>query len=211
MPDLGNVNALATAAILAGGSSRRMGTPKAMLEWQGRPLLEHVATRLQTAFSQVVVVGGEAAWVTAPGVEWIPDEQPGAGVAAAILTALRHLQRPCFVCACDMPLVNAQFGRWLIENAAAAAAHVPRWQGQAQPLHAAWLPDAAPCIEASLQQGEYAVWRILQRMERAGTLRWAEEEVVRRFDATGQCFVNLNTPQEWQQWHSVVERGEAEG
>jgi len=206
MPDLGNVNALATAAILAGGSSRRMGTPKAMLEWQGRPLLEHVAIRLQTAFSQVVVVGGEAAWVTAPGVEWIPDEQPGAGVAAAILTALRHLQRPCFVCACDMPLVNAQFGRWLIENAAAAAAHVPRWQGQAQPLHAAWLPDAAPCIEASLQQGEYAVWRILQRMERAGTLRWAEEEVVRRFDATGQCFVNLNTPQEWQRWKTASER-----
>jgi len=206
MPDLGNVNALATAAILAGGSSRRMGTPKAMLEWQGRPLLEHVATRLQTAFSQVVVVGGEAAWVTAPGVEWIPDEQPGAGVAAAILTALRHLQRPCFVCACDMPLVNAQFGRWLIENAAAAAAHVPRWKGQAQPLHAAWFPNAAPFIEAILQEGEYAVWRVLQQMEKAGTLRWAEEEVVRRFDATGQCFVNLNTPQEWQRWKTASER-----
>jgi molybdopterin-guanine dinucleotide biosynthesis protein A len=183
-----------------------MGTTKALLAWQGRPLLEHVATRLQTAFPQVVVIGGEAAWVTAPGVEWMPDEQPGAGVAAAILTALHHLQQPCFVCACDMPFVHAEFGRWLIDNAAGAAAHVPRWKGQAQPLHAAWFPNAAPFIEASLQEGEYAVCRILQRMESAGTLRWAEEEVICRFDADGQCFVNLNTPQEWQQWKTASER-----
>jgi len=188
-----------------------MGTPKALLQWQGRPLLEYVATRLQTAFSQVVVIGGEAAWVTPPGVEWVPDEQPGAGVAAAILTALHHLQQPCFVCACDMPFVHVEFGRWLVENAAGAAVHVPRWLGQAQPLHAAWLPEAAPFIEAILQEGEYAMWRVLQQMEKAGTLRWAQAEVICRFDADGQCFVNLNTPQEWQQWHSVVERGEAEG
>jgi molybdopterin-guanine dinucleotide biosynthesis protein A len=105
-----------------------------------------------------------------------------------------------------MPLVNAQFGRWLIENAAAAAAHVPRWKGQAQPLHAAWFPNAAPFIESSLREGEYAMWRVLQQMEKAGTLQWAQEEVICRFDADGQCFVNLNTPQEWQRWKTASER-----
>jgi Molybdopterin-guanine dinucleotide biosynthesis protein A len=183
-----------------------MGTPKALLEWRGRPLLEHIAIRLQSAFTQVVVIGGEAVWVTTHGVEWTPDEQPGAGVAAAILTALRYVKRPCFVCACDMPFVNAQFGKWLAEKAGTAAAHVPRWRGRAQPLHAAWLPSAEPYIEASLQQGEYVVWRLLQRMECSGVLRWAEEEVVRQFDSTGQCFVNLNTPQEWKQWEPASER-----
>ncbi len=183
-----------------------MGMPKALLEWHDRPLLEHVLSRLQTAFGQLIVVGGRAEWVTSHGILWLPDEKPGAGVAAAILTTLRHLQQPCFVCACDMPFVHAEFGRWLIENALGAAAHVPRWKGQAQPLHAAWFPDAAPFIEASLRKGEYAVWRILQLMESAGALRWAEEEVVRRFDTDGQCFVNLNTPQEWQQWKTASER-----
>lgn len=183
-----------------------MGCDKVLLDWHGRPLLEHILGRLRTAFQQLVVVGGHPEWVTFKDVFWMPDEKPGAGAAAAILTALRRLQQPCFVCACDMPFVDAEFGRWLIENASGAAAHVPRWQGQAQPLHAAWFLEAVPFVEASLQDGEHAVWRILQRLEGAGALRWAEEGTVRRFDACGQCFVNLNTPEDWQQWRTASER-----
>ncbi|GIV21643.1 MAG: molybdenum cofactor guanylyltransferase [Armatimonadota bacterium] len=194
------------AVVLAGGGSRRMGRDKALLEWHGRPLLEHVLSRLETGFEKRVVVGGLPEWVTSRGVLWIPDEHPGAGVAAAIRTALRYLQQPCFVCACDMPFVHVEFGRWLLENAGGAVAHVPLWRGQAQPLHAAWFPEAVSFIEASLQEGEHAVWRLLQRLESAGTLRWAEEEVIRPFDADGQCFVNLNTPQEWRQWTTASER-----
>ena len=183
-----------------------MGSDKALLHWRGRPLLEHILNRLRASFEQLVVAGGHAEWVTLPDVLWLPDEKPGTGVAAAILTALRRLQQPCFVCACDMPFVHAEFGRWLMENASGAAAHVPRWQEQAQPLHAAWSPSAIPWIEASLQDGERAVWHVLRRLEGAGALRWADEQTVRRFDASGQCFINLNTPQEWCQWKSTPER-----
>ncbi|MCS6830722.1 MAG: molybdenum cofactor guanylyltransferase [Armatimonadota bacterium] len=190
------------AVVLAGGESRRMGRDKALLEWHGRPLLEHVLGRLRGAFEKLVVVGGRIEWVRLPDVLWIPDEEPGAGAAAAILTALRHLQQPCFVCACDMPFVHAEMGRWLAEKASGATAHVPRWQGQAQPLHAAWFPGATPFLHESLQMGESALWRILQRMGEAGTLQWVDEEAVRRFDAEGRCFVNLNTPQEWQAWQN---------
>lgn len=188
--------------VLAGGSSRRMGRDKALLEWHGRPLLEHVLSRLHGAFEQLAVIGGRPEWVALRDVLWIPDEQPGAGVAAAILTALRRLKQPCFVCACDMPFVHAELGRWLVENASGAAAHIPRWQGQVQPLHAAWFPEAMPFVQACLRAGERTVWRILQHMEEAGTLQWADEHTVSRFDAEGRCFVNLNTPQEWQTWQN---------
>jgi molybdopterin-guanine dinucleotide biosynthesis protein A len=179
-----------------------MGSDKALLDWHGRPLLEHLLGRLRPRFERLVVVGGCPEWVTGRDVLWVPDEKPGAGVAAAMLTALRRLQQPCFVCACDMPFVHAGFGRWMLENASEVAAHVPRWQERAQPLHAAWFPEAIPVLEECLQAGEHTVWRILQRMEEAGILQWADEEVVRRFDPEGRCFVNLNTPQEWQTWQS---------
>ncbi len=190
------------AVVLAGGASRRMGRDKALLEWGGRPLLEHILLRLRVAFEQLVVVGGRPEWVTLPEIEWLPDDHPGAGAAAAILTVLRRLQCPCFVCACDMPWVHAELGRWLVEQGSDSAVHVPRWQGRAQPLHAAWFPKAVATLEACLQEGERALWRILQRMEEVGILRWAEEAAVARFDAEGRCFVNLNTPQ---QWHAVSE------
>lgn len=176
-----------------------MGTDKATLMWHGKPLLHHVVERLRTAFEQVIVVGGRAEWAPSG---WLADEQEGAGVAAAILTALRHLQQPCFVCACDMPFVNANLALWLLQSAQGSAAHVPCWLGQSQPLHAGWFPSSIAFLQESLSLGERTVWRILQRMEEAGALLWANEEQVRRFDPEGRCFVNLNTPEEWQWWQS---------
>lgn len=177
-----------------------MGSTKALLEWEGKPLLCHVIDRLRPVFARVTVVGGEVQDILPPDVMWLADDQPGAGVAAAILTALRHYQQPCFVCACDMPFVHAGFGRWLLENAGGYAVHVPYWQNQPQPLHAAWFPTAIAPLEESLRAGEYAVWRVLQRMDERDILLRVQEEAVRAFDAEGRCFTNLNTPEEWQRW-----------
>lgn len=199
------------AVILAGGASRRMGVPKALLEWQGKPLLCHVIDCLRPEFDQVVVVGGEVQGILPSGVMWLADDQPGAGVARGILTALRRYQRPCFVCACDMPFVHAEFGRWLLENAHGYAVHVPYWQDRPQPLHAAWFPAAITLLEQSLQAGEYAVWRILQRMEEMGILLRAQEELVCTFASEGQCFTNLNTPEEWRRWSMPRQGGEKTG
>ncbi len=194
------------AVVLAGGASRRMGASKARLEWHGQPLLVHVVERLQSHFGRVVVVGGDVQSLCPPGVLWLEDEQPGAGVAASICGALRRLQQPCFVCGCDMPFVHAGLGRWLLENGGGCAAHVPHWQGSPQPLHAAWFPETVNALQQKLSEGERTMWRILHSMDEMGAVRWAGEAEVRQFDADGQCFVNLNTPQDWAQWSARPER-----
>ena len=52
-----------TALLLAAGESARMGTPKALLEWGGRPLLGHQLAVLQKSRVDecIVVLGREAA------------------------------------------------------------------------------------------------------------------------------------------------------
>ena len=42
-------------AIIAGGKSTRMGQDKALLEWAGHTLIEHVAARLLQQVDQLVI------------------------------------------------------------------------------------------------------------------------------------------------------------
>lgn len=51
-----------TVVILAGGRSKRLGADKALLEWQGRPLILHLAERFRKAGFSVIVAGGPSEW-----------------------------------------------------------------------------------------------------------------------------------------------------
>src|SRR5690606_5642624 len=52
----------AAAVVLAAGESARMGSPKALLDWGGRPLLEHVLdTAREAGCSKLFVVLGREA------------------------------------------------------------------------------------------------------------------------------------------------------
>ena len=46
----------ASALILAGGKSSRMGRPKALLPFDGEPLIVHTVRSLATRFADIVVV-----------------------------------------------------------------------------------------------------------------------------------------------------------
>lgn len=67
------------AILLAAGCSRRLGTPKQLLDWQGRPLVAHAIEQLMSAgCAEIVVVLGAYA----------PDVQ-----AVCEATAVRHRAR----------------------------------------------------------------------------------------------------------------------
>lgn len=45
----------ASAIVLAGGKSLRMGSPKCLLPFDGEPLIAHLARRLRSLFAEVIV------------------------------------------------------------------------------------------------------------------------------------------------------------
>jgi molybdopterin-guanine dinucleotide biosynthesis protein A len=186
------------AAVLCGGRSRRMGADKALYlaGRDGRSLLSTLAGELALRFGEVVLVADDrrklAARADLQPFAQADDLRPGAGPVGAILTALTRLpERPVFVLACDMPVLDWQvIGRLkdLLEAAGAAAALPRHGDGRLEPLYAFYGPDAAPVLARGLDEGRSAVRENLGSMK---TVFW---------DCPGEdgagLFSNLNTVDE---------------
>ncbi len=106
--------------VLAGGASRRMGVDKALLPVNGRPMVAWVASALQQAVGEVLIVGRTGSVL---GWQATPDDAPGPrGPLLGLTTALRHAQpRAVLAVAVDHPLARWETLRQL------AALHRPGW------------------------------------------------------------------------------------
>jgi molybdenum cofactor cytidylyltransferase len=113
------------AVILSGGASSRMGSPKALLAYQGRPFLEHLLEA--TAHRQIglrrVVLGAHAEPI-ARAIDLKPDEivineDWEKGQLTSIQAALRSLPPGTdgiLLCLIDHPLISADLVHELIEH-----------------------------------------------------------------------------------------------
>ena len=88
-----------TGVVLAGGLSSRMGHDKALLRWQGRPLLEHQTAVLQAAGAHAVKISGER-----PDYHGVADVVPQAGPVVGIASvAATCVDGELLIVPVDMP------------------------------------------------------------------------------------------------------------
>jgi len=104
------------AIILAAGASSRMGSPKQLLEWRNRPLLEHAVVNARAILGEriIVVLGAHAesiqATVDLGAVTSIVNPGWQEGMASSIragVQALPESASAALVLLCDQPLINA--------------------------------------------------------------------------------------------------------
>ncbi|MDC1141706.1 nucleotidyltransferase family protein [Planctomycetota bacterium] len=102
--------------ILAAGDSTRMGSPKALLDWHGQPLLRHVLDTAKRAGCSkfVVVLGRDAELIQAnvdlSGVQVVVNQNPDDGQISSLKYGLQALDYSldCVVCwPVDCPLIQA--------------------------------------------------------------------------------------------------------
>jgi molybdopterin-guanine dinucleotide biosynthesis protein A len=172
-----------------------MGTSKALLPWDGVPLVARVAGLLAEAVDEVVVVARHPPELDGLGLTVVEDEPGPQTPLSGIRTAL-HLagDRPLFVAACDMPHLSPPFVRALLRLTPTHDAVVPLEQGRPQPLHAVWLPAALPEVEASLASAHPAPRAVLGALH----VRWVAEQEWRPWDPEGRSLTNVNTPEDFE-------------
>jgi|SRR5581483_10230005 len=184
------------AFILAGGQSSRMGTDKAHLLFNGKPLAQHAVELAQTVTDNVSLVGSRES--LSPFGPVVEDAHRGCGPLGGIHAALRASRSEFnLILAVDTPFLSPAFLRFLVERAQASQATltVPRTSRGWQPLCAVYRKHFSDAAEQALRAGHYRIDRLFS----AVPVLAIEEAELRALAFDFAMFDNLNTPQDWQQ------------
>jgi molybdenum cofactor guanylyltransferase len=193
----GSLSSEVTALILAGGQSSRMGTDKALLPWQGRPLIQRVVEVAQECCAAVCIV---TPWperyrhLASSSISWCLEGPGKSGPLVALARGFETVQTPwVLLLACDMPQLNPKILRdWLAQLPAQdsdsrAIAYVPYDRSRWEPLCGLYKVAGLPFLEAFIAEGgrSFQSW-----------LSCIEAVPIEVNDEISSMLYNCNTPED---------------
>lgn len=179
-----------TSIILAGGKSIRLGRDKALEEIGGKSLIEWVIERLSPLESEIIVVTSSSDQLPDLGMKRVIDSYPGKGALVGLYSGLREAASfHSLVVACDMPLLNINLLRYMVELCPVFDVVIPRVKGYLEPLHAVYSRNCLGAIEGMLHEGRLKIAELLSAVR----VRYVEDAEVERFDPQGLSFFNINS------------------
>lgn len=192
--------AVGSAVVLAGGRSRRMGRPKALLPFGGQPLILHVVRRIRSLFPDIVVAAAPEQELPELPAALVRDDVAYRGPVGGMCRGLRACKGAgAFVTSCDVPFLNLSLVSHLASRLPGHDVVAPYWEGRLQPLHAVYRRGVLPLLEQQLRRGEL---RLVSLYDKVRTLEVDEDEV-RAFDPEGLSFFNVNTPDDYARARSL--------
>ena len=182
-----------SGVILAGGLSKRLnGRDKAMIEIQGKRILDHIYSVYQNIFSEIILVTNKPEAYLNWNMLTVSDLFPLRSSLTGIHAGLFYASHPyIFVSACDAPFLQPELVRLLVSAARPGAdAFMPETSKGLEPLCAVYAKSCLKTIETHIRQEKLKIqWVFHQsRIDRIS------EERVRKADPGFLSFVNINTP-----------------
>jgi len=194
----------ATAIVLAGGRSTRMGQNKALLPLKGRPLIGHIIGVLREIFQEILIVSNQVEIYKDMRVKVIPDLVPGKGPLSGIHSGLFHSSTWYnFLVACDMPFLDQEFILYLLERSRGFEALIPSFRDRLQPLHAVYTKGCLPVVESFLIRtpGGIKVEEIFPHLK----VFFLKVETLDRHWDFEKIFFNINTPEDLKKAQKMAE------
>ncbi|MAR10138.1 MAG: molybdopterin-guanine dinucleotide biosynthesis protein A [Blastopirellula sp.] len=186
------------AIILCGGKSSRMTVPKATLPFGRETLLERVVRICAEELSPIVVVA--ASQQTLPPLDEqvlvTHDRRAGRGPLEGLsagLAAIQPFAEAAYVTSCDVPFLNPEFIRTLVDRLDTHDVVVPCDEKYHHPLAAVYRTSILPDVEALLAQDRM---RPLFLFDAVNTLRIRTTQL-RHVDPDLRSLMNLNQPADY--------------
>lgn len=190
-----------SGVILAGGQSRRMGAPKALLTVHHEKLIERQVRILKQLCSEVILVTNEPKTYLPfvdSDVRIITDYFPGQGPLAGMHAGLSLAQyEDVWIVGCDMPYLSIQAATLMLgrKRERGSDAVIPSVEGRLHPLHGIYDKRCADQIASMLTRNQRRVNAFLDDIAYESINEWTFEQsgIAIRF------VFNMNTPEEYDQ------------
>ena len=188
-----------TVAILAGGTSKRFGSEKALADFQGKPLISHMINIARKLSSETIIVVSDEVQEaklnkTVKGVRVVVDPPSDIKCAlAGALTAFEYTLTPhTLLLPVDTPLANVELLRMIIGMSPGHGAVVPAWpSGYIEPLHSVYMAEHA--YYHGLKAMEEERHRMSDMLDALQNVLFVSTESLKQFDSDLDTFVNFNT------------------
>jgi molybdopterin-guanine dinucleotide biosynthesis protein A len=197
----------ASAIVLAGGQSQRLGYNKILEIVGDRSLLEQVISCVASLSDEIIVVAAEGQIIPRfedyPDMRVMTDIYPGKGPLGGIYTGLKNSTSYCnLVVAADMPFLNCALMDYMLDLVDGVDLVAPRVSGQIEPLHAVYMRSCLSAIEKMIKEGVLGVHKLFSRVN----VRYVEAAEIARFDPEQRSFFNINTDNDLQIAREIASR-----
>jgi molybdopterin-guanine dinucleotide biosynthesis protein A len=190
-----------TGVILAGGSSKRYGRNKAFLKIGSVRLIDSILQEMKAIFTRVILITNEKIKYEYLEIPMFEDLVKGFGPLGGIYTGLMSIpDQAGFFVACDMPRINRQLVRYMVDIKGNHRAVVPSVADNIEPLHAIYFRSCLKPIRHLIDSKRCQVRLFYDSIP----VRYVKEDEIRKFCCPSKAFLNINTPDEFAKFKSLI-------
>ncbi|HCY77349.1 MAG TPA: molybdenum cofactor guanylyltransferase [Ignavibacteriales bacterium] len=195
-----------TGIILCGGKSSRMQTNKALLKISGKPVIEIIAERLKSIFNVVLISTNDSKkynFLNLPLVnDIINDKGPLGGIYSALKLSTTEKN---FIISCDMPLINVELIKYLINLNSDKAILLPKSKGRIHQLCGVYSKSVISIIEDvfNLSQVNKSIKGSVYELIEIVPTNLIDVEHLPFYDENQ--FLNMNSPEDYELIKNIYE------
>lgn len=180
-----------TVAVLAGGKSRRFGSPKYLAPFHSGTLLDSVIHTASQISDHIILIAGQLQFSPAENIPLYKDIYLDCGPLGGIYTALHYSADTLLaILPCDMPLMDAATYHILRDRISPGHPVAALSHRGLEPLVSIWpVQPSLPVVAKNLERGKYSICKTLQELK-ATTVDFQ----VLRQDYRPEIFSNINYP-----------------
>ncbi len=191
------INMPATAIIMAGGESCRMGIDKSMLSIKGQSIIEVICEQIRDFFDEILISTNQVDKFAFLGFKVVPDKVPEWGPLMGIASALEASSNEFnFVVACDIPNINLTCVNRMLTEAIESQADIVvpvTGKDKYEPLFAIYRKSTLEAINKTLSSGKHKISDVFSLCR----IKYIKME-------GADWFINLNTMADYKEFQQKL-------